>query len=86
VEHVGRALWSDVPLWCSSHGVRPPADVHSTLTTYLRFLSSHRRLEAGSDPIASLRRAVEDHRPDRRSARARHPAAGGAPAPVLPIS
>jgi hypothetical protein len=85
-DHVARVLWSDVPIWCSSHGVRLPGDVHSTLTTYLRYLSSHRRLEPGSDPIATLRRAVEDHRPGRNSARARHPAAGGAPAPVLPIS
>jgi hypothetical protein len=84
-EHeVGRVIWHSVPTWCSTHGVRAPADVTATLTTYLRFLSTQRRLAPGSESITVLRRAVADHRPSSQRSRARHPAAGR-PAPVLPI-
>jgi hypothetical protein len=83
-EDVGRVMWSTVPMWCSTHQVHHPTDLATTTATYLRFLSAHRQLARGSDPIAALRRAVADHRPGPQRSRARHPAAGRT-APVLPI-
>lgn len=83
-QDVGQVMWSAVPLWCSTHQVRHPTDVATTLATYLRYLSAHRLLARGSAPIADLRRAVADHRPSAERSRARHPA-GGRTAPVLPI-
>ena len=86
-------LWSGVPGWSMAHGVRGPAELPSTLATYLRYLSAHRLFDRGSDAMTVLRRAVAEHDTlddgpqDRRSARSRHPAAGRrALAPVLPIS
>jgi hypothetical protein len=87
-DDVARLVWSDVPLWCSSHGVPAPVDLATTLSTYLRFLSAHRLLDTGSDQVTVLRRAVSDQQPARRASRSRHPAMGGSGerAPVLPIS
>jgi hypothetical protein len=83
-DEVGRVMWSSVPMWCSTHQVRHPADLATTMAAYLRHLSAHGQLARGSDPIAVLRKAVADHRPGPQRSRARHPAAGRT-APVLPI-
>lgn len=72
--------------WCESAGVDPPdpSDTASTFDTYLRHLSANRLIDAGSDPVAVLRRAVlgrghprSDHHP---SVPRRHLA------PVVPIA
>jgi len=84
VDEVEQVMWAAVPMWCAAHHIDSPADVGTTLGTYLRYLSAHRRLAAGSDGILALRRAVADHRPGPERSRARHPASSPA-APVLPI-
>lgn len=83
---VGIVLWSGAASWCDRHGVERPPDLAPTLATYLRYLSGHRLLDAGSDSAATLRRAVSEHRrPDARS-RSNHPTATPQrTAPVLPL-
>ena len=83
---VGSLLWTGLPNWCVSRGVRAPVDVTPTLATYLRYLSGHRLLERGSDAMAVLRRALADFTQPEQGSRSRHPAAGRrALAPVLPL-
>lgn len=84
IEEIEQVMWAVVPMWCAAHRIDAPADLATTLGTYLRYLSAHRRLAAGSDGILTLRRAVADHRPGPQRSRARHPASSPA-APVLPI-
>lgn len=87
VELIDRATGDAAVSWCDRHGVVVPHDLATTLATYLRHLSATRSLGRGSDPIATLRRAVSVTPPTRGCSRARHPAQGpGGLAPVLPIS
>ncbi len=84
---VGALLWVGVADWCELHGADLPdgEDVSATLGTYLRFLSAHRLLATGSDPVAALRRAVTEYGgTGRRSAN--HPSLRRRPAPVLPLA
>lgn len=85
---VGAMLWVGVADWCGTHGARlPPAEqVTTTLLTYLRFLSAHKLLARGSDPVAELRRAVGEYGGTSGRSR-RHPSMGARPnAPVLPLA
>lgn len=81
---VERVLWGLAPAWCASQQVAVPDGLAVTLGTYLRYLSAHRLLGPGSDPIAALRHAATEQQSGAQRSRARHPAAGR-PAPVLPI-
>jgi hypothetical protein len=84
---VGALLWVGVADWCAEHGAELPGaeDVSATLGTYLRYLSAHRRLATGSDPVAALRRAVTEYGgTGRRSSD--HPSMRRRPAPVLPLA
>ncbi len=84
VADVERVLWSRAPSWCAAQQVAVPDALAATLATYLRYLSAHRLLGPGSDPISALRRAVAEQQSGAQRSRARHPAAGRT-APVLPI-
>ena len=83
---VGALLWVGVADWCAAHGADlPPSDqVSDTLGTYLRYLSAHRLLAAGSDPVAALRRAVTEYGGSVPRSAA-HPSLRR-PAPVLPLA
>jgi hypothetical protein len=83
---LGALLWVGVSDWTAAHGADLPdgADVSATLSTYLRFLSAHRLLARGSDPVADLRRAVTEYGGSARSSR--HPSMARRPAPVLPLA
>lgn len=84
-EDVATVLWNGAASWCRSNGVPVPDELEPTLATYLRYLSTNRLFAAGSDDMATLRRALAEHRrPDARG-RAVHPTSRGR-APVLPIS
>jgi hypothetical protein len=84
---VGALLWVGVADWCGAAGAELPAAerVAATLATYLRYLSAHRRLAAGSDPVVELRRAVTEYggTTGRSSA---HPSMRRPVAPVLPLA
>lgn len=83
---ISALLWTGVADWCESTavGVPAPLDIASTLDTYLQYLSANRLIAHGSDPVASLRRAIVDQDPPRSS---RHPAVGlSRVAPVVPIA
>ena len=84
-EHVGDLLWNDITHWCSARGAIVPtgADAARTLDTYLRYLSAHRLLDRGSDPVAALRRAITEFGGDRT--KRRHPSMQHHLAPVVPI-
>jgi hypothetical protein len=85
---IGALLWVGMADWCGTHGAQlPPADqVSTTLLTYLRYLSAHRLLARGSDPVADLRRAVDEYGGTGGRSR-RHPSMGARPsAPVLPLA
>ncbi len=84
VDEVEQVMWAAVPMWCAAHHIDLPADLATTLGTYLRYLSAHRSLAPGSDAILVLRRSVADHRPGPARSRSRHPASSQG-APVLPI-
>jgi hypothetical protein len=84
---IGALLWVGVADWCADRGAEvPDADhVATTLSTYLRFLSAHRLLARGSDPVAALRRAVTEYGGTTRSAA--HPSMRQrSVAPVLPLA
>lgn len=85
-EQIGGLLWSDISSWCAERSawVPEPEDIARTLHTYLRFLSAHRLLAPGSDPVALLRRAITDYGGDQ--GRRRHPSMGRQLAPVVPIA
>ena len=86
VEDIGTLLWVELAEWCQDAEVELPEQHHvaATLDTYLRFLSAHRLLASGSDPVAALRRAIADYgggrsrsHPSMRSMRT---------APVVPLA
>jgi len=85
-EQIGELLWGDISSWCGERSARvpDPDDIARTLHTYLRYLSAHRLLAAGSDPVTLLRRAIADYGGDR--GRHRHPSTGRRVAPVVPIA
>lgn len=86
VQHVDAVLDRRAGSWCRLHGVPCPDELATTLATYLRYLSAHRLLEAGSHSPNELRRAVAQHTPSLQRSRRRHPAGSSAAiAPVLPI-
>ena len=84
-----RSLWWASTGWCLQQRVQMPATIAPTLGTYLRYLSSHRLFAEGSDPMATLRRAVAQQdggAAPSEDARSRHPAGGRRRlAPVLPL-
>ncbi|RTL04770.1 MAG: hypothetical protein EKK62_15775, partial [Acidimicrobiia bacterium] len=82
-EQIGELLWGDISSWCGERSARVPEpdDIARTLHTYLRYLSAHRLLAAGSDPVTLLRRAIADYGGDR--GRRRHPSTGRRVAPVV---
>lgn len=83
---VGVVLRSGARSWCDRHGAAPPPELATTLATYLRYLSGHRMLAAGSDSAGELRRAVSEYRLPEARSRSNHPTAGARrPAPVLPL-
>jgi len=84
-DDIGDLLWNDITTWCSDRGASTPSapDAASTLDTYLRYLSAHRLLDRGSDPVAALRRAIGEFGGDR--SRRRHPSSRQRLAPVVPI-
>lgn len=82
-DQIPHVLMNVIPAWCRSHRTDQPADMTTTLGTYLRFLAANCELGSGSDTATELRRAVADQHPARQRSRARHPATRLAP--VLPI-
>lgn len=83
---VGVVLRSGAHSWCDRHGAAPPPELATTLATYLRYLSGHRLLAAGSDSAGELRRAVSEYRLPEARSRSNHPTAGARrPAPVVPL-
>lgn len=85
-EEIEELLWVGVADWCEAAGVDPidPVDIAATLDTYLRHLSARRLIAVGSDPLASLRRAVVDHGRPRSTS---HPTLSRRRlAPVVPIA
>ncbi len=84
-EEIGRLLWVDLAGWCQDcEKETPDGDrVAATLDTYLRFLSAHRLIARGSDPVAALRRAISDYGGGRSPA---HPSVRHALAAVVPIT
>jgi hypothetical protein len=86
VEDIGTLLWVDLTEWCQDAEVELPEQhqVSATLDTYLRYLSAHRLLAKGSDPVAALRRAIADYGGGRTRS---HPSMRQhAAAPVVPIA
>lgn len=84
-DEVGRLLWVDIAGWCQDCELQTP-DAHrvaATLDTYLRYLSAHRLIARGSDPVAALRRAITDYGGGRSRA---HPAVRHSLASVVPIN
>lgn len=84
-DDIGSLLWHGVSSWCTDGyaDVPEPHDVARTLDTYLRYLSANRLLAAGSDPVATLRRAITDYGGSRSRS---HPAVRHRMvAPVVPI-
>ena len=85
VEDIGTLLWVELAEWCADAEVDLPEQHHVTVTldTYLRYLSSHRLLAKGSDPVAALRRAIADYGGGRSRA---HPSMRQRTAPVVPLA
>lgn len=82
-DDVARVVNPGAAMWCSTHRTGIQGDLASTLSTYIRYLSAHRLLDADRAAISSLHRAVTDL--PRSTSRARHPSQRAA-APVVPIS
>lgn len=82
VDQVTTLLWRNVPEWCEVVGAEVPdrRRLVATMDTYLRHLSAHRLIARGSDPLASLRRAITD--PSGTTSR-RHPSLGQGRSPVV---
>lgn len=85
---IGALLWVGVADWCADHGAEVPDGDHvaTTLSTYLRFLSAHRLLARGSDPVAALRRAVTEYGGTATRSAAHPSMRYRAVAPVLPLA
>lgn len=62
-DDIGELLWGGIEAWCTEEYADAPGadDVSTTLDSYLRYLSSNRLLAPGSDPVATLRRAITDY-------------------------
>jgi len=82
--------------WCSLRGVQQPIELSQTLTTYLRYLSAHRLLDADSDDTLALQHCVAEFEKlqkqqiekesSRVGSRSRHPTSQPQfLAPVLPL-
>jgi hypothetical protein len=85
---VGTLLWVGIGEWCAAVGadLPDPGRTARTLRTLLDYLGAHRLLPDGSDPLATLRRAVSDYGGGQAGARSRHPTAGERRlAPVVPL-
>jgi hypothetical protein len=86
VEDIGTLLWIELAEWCRAAEVELPEQHHvaATLDTYLRFLSAHRLLARGSDPVAAMRRAIADYGGGRSRS---HPSMRARlAAPVVPLA
>ena len=85
---IGALLWVGVADWCGDRGAEVPDGDHvaSTLSTYLRFLSAHRLLARGSDPVAALRRAVTEYGGTTSRSSAHPSMRQRSVAPVLPLA
>lgn len=85
---IGALLWVGVADWCADRGAEVPDGDHvaTTLSTYLRFLSAHRLLARGSDPVAALRRAVTEYGGTTTRSAAHPSMRQRSVAPVLPLA
>jgi len=91
-QQVNALLSEGCTSWCACRGVQYPDGISRSLTTYLRYLSAHRLLDADSDTMTDLKRTVAAFdkchllNQNQKGAKARHPTSQKQfLAPVLPL-